>query len=758
MNRWLERPGRPRRPSFLWQAGLVLLPLVGLSILGLLAVRRDYVATEHDARRQATDIARVLAGGLGRTLFFELSHLEFVGNSWHGAGILGGRVPWPGTIPPAVLGADLYARRLTEWQAQYPDWRPEDVFPIEAALSMSHELISPRDYQESPSPSRWPVDLSSDQWIAWDTIARSHPNSADTALVTMTIEQLLTSELSVPAKSNVEFARLLSGLNRYQPVERVERLLHFARHCGMAETESGLSLGNVAVAHALREAAATGLTQPLFESLRTECYERPSLLIHRLLADADGIAAMQPVEIQEAVTELRRRWDARERLRALARRFAGALSGTGLVTTNLWLDYRANRWLAVTPGLRREETFEDGRGSLHTEEIFEARFYPKPMIERALDQAMSRMAVSLPDYLALGIAVAGETVLAVNPPSAQPQSLILARDSGPLRVPGRFGTPDEQAGERQLAPEVDSSPSLPGLEVEVHLANPQLLYVLARQRAWTMGGVTLAAVFAASIGLWAAWRSFQHQLRLNEMKTSFVSSSSHELRAPIASIRLMADSLERGRIADPERQHDYFRIIGQECRRLSALIENVLDFSRIDQGRKQYEFEPGDLAALVRQTLDLMQPYATARKVSLLAAEPSPAHTNQTIASHPQLLVDSRAIQQALVNLIDNAVKHSPPGGAVTVGWQSGPNPMNARLWVQDQGPGIPPQDRERIFEPFHRLGSELERETPGVGIGLSIVKHVVDAHRGRVWVECAPGQGSRFIIDLPVTSPSPTS
>jgi signal transduction histidine kinase len=326
-----------------------------------------------------------------------------------------------------------------------------------------------------------------------------------------------------------------------------------------------------------------------------------------------------------------------------------------------------------------------------------------------------------------------------------------------LRLPGHFAIPDDEADQRQPGPEFDSSPGLPGLAVEVHLANPQLLYGLARQRAWTIGGFTLAGVFAASIGLWAAWRSFQHQLRLSEMKTSFVSSASHELRAPIASIRLMADSLERGKIAEPERQRDYFRIIGQECRRLSALIENVLDFSRIDQGRKQYEFEPGDLAALVRQTLDLMQPYATARKVSLLAAAPPSADADQSIARQPHLLVDSRALQQALVNLIDNAVKHSPSGGAVTVGWQSGPNPTNARLWVQDQGPGIPPQDRERIFEPFHRLGSELERETPGVGIGLSIVKHVVDAHRGRVWVECVHGQGSRFIIDLPAPpTPSP--
>ena len=136
------------------------------------------------------------------------------------------------------------------------------------------------------------------------------------------------------------------------------------------------------------------------------------------------------------------------------------------------------------------------------------------------------------------------------------------------------------------------------------------------------------------------------------MKTNFVSSVSHELRAPIAAVRLMAENLERGKISGAEKQSEYFRFIVQECRRLSSLIENVLDFSRIEQGRKQYEFEPTNLIALTETTVKLMEPYAAEKGVMLeLKAESGESGKWET-----ELDVDGRAIQQALVNLIDNAI------------------------------------------------------------------------------------------------------
>ena len=332
--------------------------------------------------------------------------------------------------------------------------------------------------------------------------------------------------------------------------------------------------------------------------------------------------------------------------------------------------------------------------------------------------------------------------------------------------------------------------------VNVYLTSPETLYQRQRVRAFWFGSLIAAAAAAALLGLVTAWRAFHRQWRLSQLKSNFVSSVSHELHAPVASVRLMAESLERGKIPEASKQQEYFRFIVLECRRLSSLVENVLDFSRIEQGRKEYEFEPTDLYALTQQTVKLMEPYAAERQVALALAVPDPqllvAPKSDEGGStfNSQLLLDGKAIQQALVNLIDNAIKHSPRGGTVTVGLESvegrvasgklaeheetsniehrtsniepattavGLPSLDTRrsslvtIFVEDHGEGIPPSEHEKIFERFYRRGSELRRETQGVGIGLSIVKHIVEAHGGKVRVRSGVGQGSRFTIELPL-------
>jgi signal transduction histidine kinase len=176
--------------------------------------------------------------------------------------------------------------------------------------------------------------------------------------------------------------------------------------------------------------------------------------------------------------------------------------------------------------------------------------------------------------------------------------------------------------------------------------------------------------------------------------------------------------------------------------------------------------------ALVEQTVKIIQPYAAEREVSL-AVSLFPSAAGQ---SRPLPVLDRGSIEQALLNLIDNAIKHSPPGQTVTVGLEkeecaerghevqrenrrseahpaSQASPCILRLWVEDHGDGIPPGEHEKIFERFYRRGSELQRDTRGIGIGLSIVKHVVEGHGGRVLVRSAEGQGSRFAIELPMNS-----
>jgi signal transduction histidine kinase len=324
-----------------------------------------------------------------------------------------------------------------------------------------------------------------------------------------------------------------------------------------------------------------------------------------------------------------------------------------------------------------------------------------------------------------------------------------------LKLPAAFGASAEIAGRLVDLNDSQASSALTGtaerarnnqpfITANIHVVDPSVFAKRVRARLLWFASLIAAAAVAAGIGLATAWRAFRRQQALADMKTNFVSSVSHELRAPIASVRLLAEGLQRGTASNPEKQQEYYGFIVQECRRLSALIENVLDFSRIEHGRKQYEFDLTDASSLVRQTVAVMQPYAVERGIKIIPR----------VQENVVMNADGRAIQQALVNLIDNAVKHSPAHSEIVVELEMGaadngtPGPVS--LHVRDCGEGIPAEDHQRIFERFYRRGSELRRETQGVGIGLSIVKHIVEAHDGTVTVESAVGKGSRFTIELP--------
>ena len=373
-------------------------------------------------------------------------------------------------------------------------------------------------------------------------------------------------------------------------------------------------------------------------------------------------------------------------------------------------------------------------------------------VREIVDAALER--VRMPQYLNASVRLAGADIVSSN------HLRVLVRTLGGKGsgVYWRWDNPGEPPAVLGASTRSEAGGGL--LAVNMHLISPELLYAQQEERAILFKLLIGASALASIVGFFTAWRAFHKQLRLAEMKSNFVSSVSHELRAPIASVRLMAEGLERGKISEPAKQQEYFRFITQECRRLSSMIENVLDFARIEQGRKQYEFEPTDVAALVEKTVSLMEPYAAERGVRLALSMPPAscrADESDQAETRPEgggtfaATIDGQAVQQALVNLIDNAVKHSPAGNEVMVQLVLNPQLSTLNLSVADHGPGIPSSEHEKIFERFYRLGSELRRETPGVGIGLSIVKHVVEAHGGHVRVESQLGEGSRFTIELPM-------
>jgi len=294
-----------------------------------------------------------------------------------------------------------------------------------------------------------------------------------------------------------------------------------------------------------------------------------------------------------------------------------------------------------------------------------------------------------------------------------------------------------------------SAPLFPGAEdgsrVEVGLAEPAAYFAsVRRQVAWS-GSLGAAAAVAVIAALFLGRRAFLRLQDLTEAQTNFVAGVTHELRAPLASVRLLAENLQRGGDASAERRREYYDLIVRECRRLGTLVQNVLDWSRIERGRREYEPRPTDLPALVSETARILEPQFAPRRVRLVLRlpEPAPDSASDLVDADPD------AVQQCLVNLLDNALKHAPEDSEVVLALERGADAW--ALSVADSGPGIPESEHRRIFDRFHRLGSELRRETEGIGIGLSIVKHIVEGHRGTVRVESHPGRGARFVVTLPV-------
>jgi len=255
--------------------------------------------------------------------------------------------------------------------------------------------------------------------------------------------------------------------------------------------------------------------------------------------------------------------------------------------------------------------------------------------------------------------------------------------------------------------------------------------------------LTLAAlslVLAGGIAL--TYRNVTKEMALARLKSDFVSNVSHELRTPLSLIRLYAETLEMGRLTSPEKHQEYYRIIRKESERLTALINNILDFSRIEAGRKEYDFRETDMSELVHNTLDSYR----------YQLEQSGFQFEEKIDEVPPMRVDREAMARSLLNLVNNALKYSQDRKYIGVNLYR--DNGSVKLEVVDQGIGIPHQEQQKIFEKFYRVGDPLVHNTKGSGLGLSLVRHIVQAHGGEVAVDSAPGQGSKFTIVLPVKTP----
>jgi signal transduction histidine kinase len=737
------------KTAFLWRAALILFPVAILTVIACTSVRQDRILAEHDARERAGEIA----GDLAQKLFADLndparratSRFTFVLGS-------DGNIVSPPTWNPVPVPRTFDRGALTPSQSAL--WSQIEHLPapdgsISNFVKLSDDFIL----------SRPPTDLAASATFNEALALRRSGNNAGARKC---FELIVLKYPDAIGESGLS----LSVLARFELAE-----MNF--HSGPDEVaRAKISVGQN---RSVNRIAPDFPTVPvdrfvMLQSLCSNLVTRPVALtpyfLKRLLDDADSTS-------RDTVLKWERIWADEEVERELARAALASRSSNPAAISGLAADPAKNGFtgrsqrmfwfrtpnplLVQVPGafpeIHREQSW---LAVCQEQSATERRFYCFGEAELgALATRLAQTEPLMPDYFGAGFELAGRKLIEFAP------DLHLWN----LRYKGGGKSSEREVKEVSdvLATNLfgrgeTTWPDGNAISAMVYLTSPDKLYQRQNARRFWFGLLVAVSAAVALVGLGSLRSAFHWQRLLNEQKSNFVSSVSHELRAPIASMRLLAESLERGKIPDAGKQKEYFAFIVQECRRLSALVENVLDFSRIEQGRKQYELEPTDVRALMEQTVRLMEPYAAEKGVLLKLETPNieegPRHPMSGRTSNLELNVDGKAIQQALVNLIDNAIKHSAKGQTVVVGLESGSTidgqPSTINLFVEDAGPGIPADEHEKIFERFYRRGSELRRETQGVGIGLSIVKHIVEAHGGRVVVRSAPGAGSRFTIEIP--------
>jgi len=738
----------PPKPTFLWQAILILLPVALMAGFGFWAILRERNAVDEESRQRAQAIIQSLPREFDRLTANRLTQFNGPNQGWL-MYLQNGVSAWPDDKNTKAWLADtnesqIISNNLVTLHSAFPQWQ-SGPFPW-ASLVLDTNGDLPHYHSMPPRPPAWLATLSAAQYAAWTALQAASFAHAPFAILTNLNQSFQQTKPPADALACADFWLLRARLAGQLPANAVRQLLNFGGRYYREISDSGLPLRTLALADALQLSSAGGATQQLWDALHVEI-DTPSALAPRLLDEAGIVVADNP-RLTSAIPALRLLL-----ANNLAQAdFAQAVKASGqfesLTPASFWLPFQGQRWFFQ---IHPWPSVTYGWNSRTTNPCVAVTGYPLPVVVRGFTDALSDANISLPDYFSVALTLADEAVPLPLPWNKagprQPVGDLLAEGHFALRQPAIPLTDDPQGGPRQKS-DYDAMPAHSPFTLQIRLTDRRLLYARQRQLQYIFGALIGVSAAAALVGLIAAYRAFRRQQELSELKSNFVSSVSHELRAPIASVRLMAENLEGGKITGPAKQQAYYQFIVQECRRLSSLIENVLDFSRIEQGRKQYEMEPTDLAALVRTTVKLMEPYALEKAVHLRQEQDGqPADTKM------EATVDGRAIQQALVNLIDNAIKHSAAGQTVSVALahrESPPAPA-VQVSVTDQGPGIPVAEQEKIFERFYRRGSELRRETQGIGIGLSLVKHIMAAHGGRVTVHSEPGHGSRFTLEIPL-------
>ncbi|RPI78697.1 MAG: hypothetical protein EHM45_05645 [Desulfobacteraceae bacterium] len=323
-------------------------------------------------------------------------------------------------------------------------------------------------------------------------------------------------------------------------------------------------------------------------------------------------------------------------------------------------------------------------------------------------------------------------------PAAAPSGTIYALQDGRGRVLHQSG---DAILKNTAKPEmtVGLAPELPNWQIIVYFTEGGP--AAQSKRGFLILSGLLLAIFVTAVilgGFLLIWQAHRN-LKDAQQKTSFVSNVSHELKTPLTTIRMYTELLNEDRIKDPQKKKNYLQVILTESERLTRLVNNVLNFSRLEQGRKKYHLEELDLSAFIREWIDSLRPRIQAAGLEIKEQLPSGALPTR---------FDRDAIEQVFLNLADNAVKYAAGGGEIQVILDQIPG--YCRLRIMDRGPGVPAAHRSRIFEKFHRVDDSLTAQQPGSGLGLSIARGLMRGLGGDLLYEPREGGGSCFTALIP--------
>ena len=278
----------------------------------------------------------------------------------------------------------------------------------------------------------------------------------------------------------------------------------------------------------------------------------------------------------------------------------------------------------------------------------------------------------------------------------------------------------------------------PEYKISIQLKG-ETISILAKNRLFNSIFILIVLTLVLIAGLFFVFRIIKKEVKLAQIKSDFVSNVSHELRTPLALISMYSETLEMGRINSDEKRNEYYKIISNETNRLSRIVNSILNFSKIEAGKRKYSFEKSDLNDIVTEALSSYE--------HQLKNEGFICRLNVD-KELPLISADKEALSEAIINLIDNSIKYSTDKKQIDI--ITGIDKKYIFVEVIDYGVGISNEDQEKIFDKFFRVTSGQVHNTKGTGLGLSLVKHIVEAHDGNIVLKSKIGSGSSFRLNFP--------